>query len=787
MVKKYLILPLRSLLKRLHISILNLLGLSLGMAVAIMIMLFVIRETSIDRFNENFDRIFHVQIEGQYTTSPGIGHLIADNIPEVKKVVRFKRRKNYLLTYNKDNKTPEAINLQNFSWVDSSVFDIFSFDFIYGDKSGFNHPFSIVLTETLSKKFFGNQNPVGNVLVYQNNTNFTVAGVIKDPVNFHLQFEAFVSYETLGRIIGDSELTSFNSWNLNTYVLLHDEDSKSTCEKALDDLFNPLLEQAFGQEVEFELLPLKEVYFSKNLGHTYGDKTSVLIFLIIVIFIILIAGINYINLTTARASERLKEIGIKMVVGAARKNLITHLLLESVILTSLSLILGFVLAELSVSIFNRIIEQDLEVGLFYGMNYLPLIIIAVLLLGIIAGIVPALYLTIPKPAVILKSNEYSGRGAEKLRRVLSLVQFVISCVLIAGTLIVIKQLNHVKNLDLGINEKNVMMLNINNAIRGQKDVFRQRLLENPEIQKVSFSQGYPGFVFNNELWQYEETRNGGIAIFTVDPDFIELYGIEILEGRNFMWENPADMESTCLISETMAKGFGLEDPVGKFLHQDDTGGSSFSVKDIEIIGVVKDFHFESMNNVIRPLMLGWNGPWEWNASIRLSGNKMVETRKYIENIWNEMTSPFPFQYKFVEDSFDGLYSSYEKFGKLIGFFSIISIFIAILGLFGLSSFMVEKKMKEIGLRKTFGASRQQIGTSLSVIFLKWVFIAFIISIPLVIVLMNIWLREFAFRIQILPDTFLYTLIILTSISLLTVIYQSIHASGKSPAEILKYE
>jgi putative ABC transport system permease protein len=774
-------------------SFINFAGLTLGIGVFMLITLFVQHEFSVDKHHENLNRVYRVQGENmrQLSTAPAVGKLIAENIAEAQKVVRFKFRHDYLVKYlpNNDPSREKAIVIRNFGWADSTVFDVFTFPFIAGDpKTALEDPFALILTESIAERIFGSEDPIGQTLMVNNRHEYHVTAVIKDLERTHLRFDVLAPFANLGKIIGQSELDSFNSWNLATYVLLPEIHDRVAVAGKITDLFHDKLKEIWTVDFAFELFPLRDLYFSAVLYGHQGNKQMVYVFMAIAVFILLIACVNFLNLSTARASLRAKEVGIKKVVGSTRKRLVTQFLGESVFFSLISFVAAIGLATTFFQEFSRLTQRNLTMDYFWSPLVLFTFAGGVALVGILAGIYPAFYLSAFRPVAVLKGENVKGVRSGVFRKVLISFQFAISIILIFATSVILKQLDYIKNKDLGFQKEHIVYMEFarNRGIRNNKDAFKSRLMQHPQIHNVTYSQGRPGLVYNWEGFEYKGERNG-YAIFTVDPDYFDVYGLEIIAGRNFSREMSTDQLRKCLLNETAVRMLELEEPVGTILHHDDLGGSSFPVRDVEVIGVVKDFHYQTLRFPIQSQMFGWNDEWHWMASVKISSENVPATIAHIEKVWNEFSPEFPFDFHFVDDLVAGIYQNEERLAKTIGYFAGLGIFIACLGLFGLAAFMAEQRTKEIGVRKVLGASVGGILLLLSKEFSKWVIVANVVAWPLAYFGMNKWLSDFAYRTDIGVWPFVLSAVLALAIAMATVSYQSLKAATANPIDSLRYE
>ncbi len=774
-------------------SFINFAGLTLGIGVFMLIWLFVQHEFSVDKHHENLNRIYRVQGDNgrQLSTAPAVGKLISENIPEAQKVVRFKFRHDYLVKYRPDDALGQekTLVIRNFGWADSTVFDVFTFPFIAGDpKTALEDPFALILTESVAQRIFGDKDPIGQTLEVNNRHEYHVTAVMKDLERTHLRFDVLAPFENLGKIIGQSELDSFNSWNLATYVLLPKTHDRVAVAGKITDLFHDTLKESWKIDFAFELFPLKDLYFSPVLYGHQGNKPMVYVFMAIAVFILIIACVNFLNLSTARASFRAKEVGIKKVVGSTRRRLVTQFLGESVLFSLISFVAAIGLAATFLPEFNKLTQRSFTMDYFWKPQVLFIFIGGAVLVGILAGIYPAFYMSAFRPVAALKGDRAKGVKSAGFRKVLISFQFAISIILIFATSVVLKQLHYIKNKDLGFQKEHIVYMEIarNRSIRDNKEAFKNGLMQHPKIHNVTYSQGRPGLVYNWEGFEYKGERSG-YAIFTVDPDYFDVYGLEIIAGRNFSRDMSTDHLRTCLLNETAVRTLELKEPVGTILHHDNLGGSSFPVNDVEVIGVVKDFHYQTLRYPIQPQMFGWNDPWLWMISVKISSENVPAAIAHIEKTWQEFSPEFPFDFHFVDDLVESQYQNEERLAKTIGYFAGLGIFIACLGLFGLAAFMAEQRTKEIGVRKVLGASVGGILLLLSREFSKWVVVANIVAWPLVYLAMNKWLADFAYRTDIGVWPFVLSAVLALLIAMTTVSYQCIKAATANPIDSLRYE
>lgn len=785
MFKNYLKIAFRNIVKYKGYSFINITGLSVGISVLLLILLFVRNELSYDKFNENYQRIYRIE-SGDWCVMPaGIGHILNGQIPEIQKVVRFKNWKKILVKYNNN-----FYKIGNLSFADHAVFDVFTFPFQAGSpETSLKNPYSIILTESTARTIFGDTNPIGQTILIENRFNYTVTGILKDIENFHFPVDAIVSFLDFGRIYGEEVMTRLDDgWEHPTYFLLPENHNVKETEQKINRFL--VDREYFKENSTFQLRPLKGLYFmdTKDYYRKHGNIRFIRIFVLMAAFILLIACFNFINLTTAKASQRAKEVGIKKVVGALRNQLIHQFLVESMLICLIALIVGFYLASLFMPIFNRIISGNLNIYYFFQYPYPLLFIGGAVLLGFFAGVYPALYLSAFQPGIILKGFLRKGGKGAKLRKALVVFQFSIAIVLIIATLTVLKQLTFMKNADLGFRKEHVVTLNLNKSLRDKKDVFRNELLRYPFITGVTYSCRAPG----ENMWLWSPLINEkkkSIHVNAIDPDFFQTYDIKMIAGRNFSRERITDRDNKFIVNEAALKFFEIESPVGQKV-ENVPNGSGIG----EIIGVVKDFHFNSLHTSIGPMIFYWldwpHGKVNIRISLESTGGAVTGLNRilgFIKEKWEDICIGYPFEYAFLDESFDQQYKCEKRLAEIFTGFAFLAIFIACMGLFGLASFAAEQRTKEIGVRKVLGASISSIIIIFSKEFTNLVLISCLIASPLAWFAMQSWLEDFAYRVRIGPAIFLFAGIICIMIAFGTIGFQTIKAALANPVEALKYE
>ncbi len=769
MIKSYLKIAIRSFTKNITFSLINLFGLSIAFALFILLSLYITSELSTDKHIKNIENIYILHEKNSNHTSTGgmFAKFVNDRYPEVKQVCRTFYWPNAELFADEDH----FIKVDHFGLVDSNYFKIFDSEVLLGNlDDALKGNNGIVLTETTSKGLFGDENPLGKTVSLGNEYDFIVNAVIPDlPKNSTYLVECFLSVE---RLLETHEglLTSPGNWSTPTIVEVHENTNIPLLEEKLS---KDLLEE-YGRDTNWGLFPYSKLYFDGPDAFRHGNKQFVMLFLGIAIFILLIACINYINLTTARAGNRAREVGIRKVVGAYKQKLIRQFLTESTFLIFISLVLGFLLAELSISEFNRLAQSNLHVKAFYAYPYNLFFIVGAILLGFLSGLYPAFALTSFKTVEVIKGKITKSKGGNIARKVLMVFQFVISMVMIVGTIVIYLQINYVKNVNLGFNKENVIHLRTkDNAFMNAQDL-KTDLLAIPGVEKVSFSRGTPGYITNG---MYDERTGQAVEMrhLYCDPEFMDLFDLEMVSGRNFSWADSADIRKTYITNEAAVRQYGWEDPY------------EIKLWGLKLIGIVKDFNFKSLHQPVGPLFITYFRQME-QINIRISGSNQTEIIQKIEKAWIKKYPEDPFDFRFVDQIVDQQYKEEERLGTIITYFSVFALIIACMGLLGMTSFMIQQRHREIGIRKIHGSAVSQIIKMLSFEFVKWVVLAFIISTPLSYYLMNTWLsNNFTFCIDLDWWIFLVSGIVVIFISLITVGFQSYRAATMNPVDSLRYE
>lgn len=784
MFRNFILIAFRNLVRQKLYSIINILGLAVGISLFCLIMLYVADQYSYDRFNENYDRIYRLEMSDWAIMSPSAGDHVYRNIPGIlafSRVDVMHGRKNQVRVDEKN------FRLENLIFTDTMFFDIFTFDFIHGDPStamGSLH--NIILSESTAKFIFGTDDAVGKTMRYDDRISLMVSGVVRDPDNFHLPFNAVASILLLPEYYRQKDyLQSMGDWNFNTYFLLPNEHDVRAMEKEITGFFRNLYKEhgrISSAELDFSLRPLGEIYFAHTIKHEAGVKHAnrqhVNVFALVAVFILLLACINFINLATARASSRAREVGLRKVLGGQRKQLMAQFLSESVLTVFISFVLSLLITELLLPWFNNLAQTSITLHTIINPYSILMIIAGIFLLGITSGFYPAFYLTSFQPASVIKGEVTRGTKGAMARKLLTLFQFTISIALIAGTLIVYQQLSYMKNKNLGFDKEHIVWFSLNRHTYNKKDVLRERLLSHPDILKITAVNQPPGLV----TWQESEMIDGSTRQYTfmhVDPEYIDLMGIELLAGRNFSRNYATDEQQTYILNEEALRFFGWHESHEEIIGREFRNG--------RIIGIVRDHHFNSLQQPIAPLVFSWHESWTWTVLVKISGSNVSKTLGNIQQEYSSLNEEQPFEYTFLDESFDQLYRSEEQFGKVFSSFSLLAIFIACLGLFGMASYATLQRKREIGIRKVFGAAEHKVMGLLVKNFVNWVLLANLIAWPLAWYATERWLLSFPYRIDQSIWVYLLAAVIALIIAIATVSAQAFKAARANPVDSLKYE
>lgn len=770
MFKNYLKISIRNILKHKWYSFINIFGLSIGIASCLMISLWIFNELNYDRFHKDVSNIYQVLGSGLTKNFPStpvpLAPVLEEEYPEIISATRFEDGGEVLLSY-KNSKFYE----KGIAAVDPSFFKIFSFPIVKGDRDTIlKEPNSIVISEKIAEKYFSDIDPIEKVLTINNKSDFIVTGVVKDvPLNSSLQFDMVVPFNI--DILYSGKL----DWDqIGPRTFLKVQANCST-EDINNKIMNTIPEHKKGLDITLSVLPLKERYFFFS-----GTKKYIYIFSVIAFFILVIACFNFINLSTARSMNRATEICIRKVTGAYRKDIIIQFLGESLVLSFIALFFSLLLINLFLRVFNSLTGIDLMVNNQY---IFPVLLGLIIFTGIAAGSYPALLISNFHPIAILKNCLKSGSKGFILRKILVVIQFSISIVLIIATGIVYKQLNYIKNKDIGYDKDQIVKISMKGDSRKYYNVLKNRLLQDRRILGVTGTADelpYFSSQTGGAKWEGKNPNKHILTTFNyVDYDFIKTLKIKMVEGRSFSREFSTDKELCFLVNEEMVKKMALKSGLGAKLIFFDKPG--------KIIGVMKNFNFQPLNSKIDPLVLMLSNKIVYFVLIRIQPENISSTLTYINETWRKILPMYPFLYSFLDKDFDRRYRKIKRMGILSNWFSLLAVFIACLGLFGLASFTAEQRTKDIGIRKVLGASVSHIVFLLSKEFIRCVLIANIIAWPVAYIALNRWLQDFAFHTNIGPGTFFLSGLLALIIALLSVSFQSIKAARAKPVDSLKYE
>lgn len=806
----FLKLFIRDAMRNKAFTFLNILGLSVGMAAFIMIMLWVSDELSYDSYNVNAGRIFRINmffrfngVEKTATQCPApMAQALKNDFPETEKVVRFREYGYSIIRYGDNVFTEKRI-----IYADSTFFEIFSIPLIKGDpKKALTVPYTIAISESMAKKYFGQEDPVNKILRFNNEDDYRVTAVYKDiPRASHFHFDFIASLYSANEYRENNWLAG----NFPTYVLLNKKADPSAFENKLPGIveryiapdaakgfgttWEKLLES--GMLVKFSIQNLRDIHLTTGISGEFeasGDMKFVYIFTLIAIFIILLACINFTNLSTARSAARLKEVGIKKVFGISRTKLSLQFLFESLLIVFAAHIVAMILTEITLPFFNDLSGKNLSIN-YFDVRFIGAVVGIIIVVSFIAGSYPAIYLSSFKPITVLRKEIVSGRKRSASRSVLVVGQFVISIALLSSTLILYRQLNFIQKKDLGYNKENLLVVNYTYLLNNKIDIFKNQVLANPQVLNATLSEFLPspssrnngsifrdGIISKDPLW---------CTIFNVDYNYIKTLDMKIVRGRAFSRDFPSD-SSAVIINEAEAKLLGYEDPIGKkigTLTGREVDNNKLLLDVYTIIGVVKDFNHSSLHEPVSGLaMFLVRSTTSITFRIRDDAN-ISELLAFIKSKWTENGPGQPFEYEFVRDSLDNQYKGEIRLGRILGIFTGLAFFVSCLGLIGLALFASEQRKKEIGLRKVNGSGIYQIVWLLTSDFTKLIIIAFSIACPLSYYAMNKWLQSFAYRIDISLWLYVLTGLLCYIIAMCAVAYLSFRAAATNPVETLKNE
>jgi len=817
MLKNYFISAYRSIKKNKFYSFLNIFGPAIGRTCAILILLYVQEELTFDKHYKNYDRIYRLEsdfnISGKATLAALVpipmAPTLKDEYPEIKEIVRFAGFgiQDILFQY-KDLKFFE----DKIYFTDSTIFKVLDYKFILGSPdNALNEPNTIVITESFASRYFGKENPMGEVLTTSNFGNCRVTGVIKDvPANSHLRFDCLLSMATIVELAGVDRFNSRSApsfWNISAfaYILL---DGNARIEDLLAkfpgfyDKYMSSLGKQINASFQLRATRIDKVHFGSKLEFDLpvGNYNYIIIFSLVGVFMLLIASLNYMNMATARSTNRSKEVGLRKVIGAGKGTLIRQFISESMVLVVIALILALIATMLILPSFNVLTDKVLKIGNLFEPVTFILIILITLFVGLISGSYPAFYLSSFSPVEVLKSNVNPRQGKGMLRKILVVFQFAISGTLIIGTFIVSGQQRYIRNKDLGLNKENVMIIPIRDTAFVRKmQSFKDELSKLPDIKGVSSAVLVPPLMASKVVFQIEKDSSMvelAVSLSQVDHEFIDVMQMKILEGRNFEKSRTSDLTQAFIVNEAAVRAFGWgSNALGKRIKFGINPATGTAQRDGSVIGVVKDFHFTSIHNTIEPFIFLVSGSPNQYFYIRISSDNIPATIENVKKVQQDMGNTLPFNYFFFADKLDEMYTAENKLNALFNIFSLMTIVIACLGLLGLTSYVTEQRSRETSLRKIMGARVDQVVWLLNKDFLILVLISNLISWPIAYYLMDKWMTGFAYRMDfglspfvwatVVP--FIISLFITLIIALITISSLSIKAANVNPISTLSRE
>ena len=811
MLQNYLKTAFRNLWRKKGYTLINILGLSIGIACCLLILMHIRDETSYDKYHEHASRVYRMALEriypdhvSNYAIIPaGFADVLVQDIPEVEEVVRLRMAFGETIIEYGDHSFEEY----NVMFADSGFFHLFSIPLLEGDvEKALAEPNRVVLTQSSARKYFGDEDAVGKIL----KTAFgelMVSGVCEDvPKNTHFEFDLLISFISQGFLIDQPQYMSFSS---NTYLLLNEQAEPKQVEEKFPEIVEKYaagqiqrrLGMSYAEYVQagngynYFLQALPDIYLHSRLENELkptGDIRSVYLFTAIAIFILLIACINFMNLATARSADRAKEVGVRKVMGAFRSLLISQFLIEAMLISFVSLGFALVLVQIALPFFNEFAGKNLELNAFENLWWIPLMILFALIVGLLAGSYPAFVLSGFKPVTVLKGKFQHSKSGNMLRKGLVVFQFAISIILIAATITVYRQMQFMQNKDLGFEKEQLLVIerlgSLQNPENDKSETFRKEVSQLPEVLSSGMANSLPGNYFYGIQFQQPE---GGSEVFTfrgmnVDDYFIESMKMEMMAGRSF--SETFNDSLAIIFNERAIRELGIEDPIGKQIIQ--PGNNPEDLRTYTIVGVVKDFHYQSMHENIGSLaILSTEGVNNFLAfmPVRFQTADLNGFISDLEDKWKSFTPNVPFAWHFLDDELNRLYENELRTGKMFGVFSLLAIIVACVGLLGLSAFVAQQRRKEIGVRKVLGASIRQIVMLLTREFSMLVFFSLLFAIPIIWFGMNLWLESFAYHVEVGVGVFFISGLLALGVSWLTISYQSIKAAIVNPIESLRDE
>ncbi len=778
MIKNYIKIAFRNILRYKGYSLINLASLAIGLVCVILISLWIQDELSVNKNHKNSKNLYRViLVDKTYdkgkkypVTPPPLAKVMKESFPEIQIAGRY---------YDGGYQFVKSNNLifkEKLTYIDEEMLDMLTLEFLQGEKtSALNDPSSIIISEKIAEKYFGDENPINKTLVINNQENFKVSAVVKDfPKNRSFSSDFFVLFETRQTFSPYQNVETWINWSINTYLMLPDNIDVNAFNEKIEHYIDQYY--TYTWQPTLQLQTFEDIHLRDMNGG--GVIVYIYIFGLIAIFILVIACINYMNLATARASLRGKEIGLRKVTGASRKSLIFQFLTESVFQSIFALVIAYGFATLMLQTFNEISGKSITYNVLFNGVLVPVLFIITVITGLLAGSYPAFYLSSITPVQVIKNNKTSG--SPLLRRILVIFQFILSIILIFSTIIVSRQMNYINNKDLGFDKENIVYCPLNKEINEKYDLIKNELEQYPDINSVCVTSSHLGVhaigsVDIDEWTGNDDGRKVLVNMMTGSYDFLKTFNISLVEGRFFEKKFTTDT-AVAVLNESAVKALNLENPIGVKLFNE-----------YPVIGVIKDFNFEPLQEPIEPLFIFLDSRDMLHMAIKINTNNPTETIDNIKTTILNFAPNFPFEYQFLDDQHKSLYKSVNQLGQLFNTFAVLAIFISCIGLIGLATFMAQRRTKEIGVRKILGSSVRNIVLMLSLDFTKLVIVSNIIAWPIAWFIMNKWLQNFAYKTNISWTVFAISGGISLLVAILSVVFQALKAATNNPIKSLRYE
>lgn len=780
MIKNYLIVALRNIYRNKLHTFINITGFSLGLAVVILIGRFVYKEISTDKFHQNINQIYFVKTLGWFTPYV-LAPTMKDMLPEVESTLRMDY---YMARHSVLNTGNDPVMVEELYYTDSTFFDFFDFNLIYGNSEiALNSPNSIILTEKMAQRFFGEINPLGKVIRINNKYDLTVTGVLENiPTNSSIVLNGLISFNTLYQMMEPERFESWSMYVTTTLIKVHENTDINLVKSKMEEVAQ---RQKWD---EFNLLCFNDMhFFEEEVGKfNQGNIKTLLILITIGLFIFIIAIINYVNLSTATFITRCREMMIRKILGGSRKQLMIQILIEPIIISLIAMNFAIIIANLFLPEYNELVNSNFLYLNTKSVSFWILFFVGSLCLGIIVGVFPGIYLSGTKSPEILRGQTGRTSGKGIFRKLLMLFQFIVSTILIICSMIMLKQFNFIRTKDLGFNPENIMVIQLSEELNEKRDLFVEQIISDPNVQEYAWSSYIPGearMMVGTDIYYGGETREALFHLAMVDDKFLDLLGFEIADGRHFL-QDVVSERMNIIINESGVNKFELDDPfLTSFPPQrEDAEGN--------LVGVVKDFHLRSLHKEISPMVFRLDPENTDRLFLKLHSlekSSLSNTSDHIKEIWNVMSPNFPAEFFLLSNRIDDLYKEDKKTERVIIYFALIAIVIACLGLFGLVSFMLQQRTKEMGIRKANGATVKDLVSLILKDYIKWVLLAFIIACPVAYHFMNKWLQNFAYKTVLSWWIFVLAGTLFLLLALLSTLYHVIRTARIYTAESLRYE